>query len=537
MPKIIPFMSERRERADPMDEAERQRSLFAWAHQTLTDLGLVAQIVQASSLAVLRSLRFDENDPAVALAIRAALHPATGLRADHFVGLSAGVLKRLLHNRFEDLKKDREKELLRGHRARGGQPDWTAELMFGPLGEVLPTLGNLIVILTKSPWWLGILGYDEFKARVVARKPLPWEPGKSKTAPVPWTDHQDVLTRVWLERNSWVLSPVQDARAKFKFNKGDVGCAVQAAAKHAEFHPVRDYFETLILGDPELPDTWLIRFFGAPDTPYVRAVSSRWLISAVARVYEPGCKVDHMLVLEGDQGKQKSEALRILAIRDEWFIDRLSNLSTKDAAIELAGHLIIEDGELAALIRSSSPATKSFITRRSDKFRPPYAKHLIDLPRQCVLAGTINPPSEGYLKDSTGARRVWPVLTLGMIDLAGLRQALDALWAAAVRRHKRGDPWWLETPDLEALAATEQAARFIVDPWEPLIREWLGNRVDVSISEVLQGALGITRDEEVRSKTAAARVGRIFKSRLKWSRRHPRDHGKKGDREWRYYKN
>ena len=58
-----------------------------------------------------------------------------------------------------------------------------------------------------------------------------------------------------------------------------------------------------------------IVYFHAEDSPYIRAIGPRYLISAVARIYRPGCKVDHMLVLEGPQGKQKSEALRTLAVK------------------------------------------------------------------------------------------------------------------------------------------------------------------------------------------------------------------------------
>ena len=71
-----------------------------------------------------------------------------------------------------------------------------------------------------------------------------------------------------------------------------------------------------------------------------------------------------------------------------------------------------------------------------------------------------------YLKDPTGARRFWPVACHGMIDLQGLKQARDQLWAEAVHRFKAGEPWWLETPELEALATAEQEARFVADAWE-----------------------------------------------------------------------
>ena len=102
-------------------------------------------------------------------------------------------------------------------------------------------------------------------------------------------------------------------------------------------------------------------------------------------------------------------------------------------------------------------------SRRHDRFRPPYGKHMTDLPRQCVFAGSINPTAGGYLKDPTGARQFWPVACRGMIDRAGLETVPDQLWAEAVHRYKAEACWWLETPELEALATAEQAARFVVD--------------------------------------------------------------------------
>jgi predicted P-loop ATPase len=88
-------------------------------------------------------------------------------------------------------------------------------------------------------------------------------------------------------------------------------------------------------------------------------------------------------------------------------------------------------------------------------------KHPINYPRQCVFAATINPPVGGYLKDPTGSRRFWPVACRGMIDRDGLEKERDQLWAEAVHQYKAGASWWLETPELEALATAEQSARFV----------------------------------------------------------------------------
>jgi predicted P-loop ATPase len=285
---------------------------------------------------------------------------------------------------------------------------------------------------------------------------------------------------------------------------GVVGRGIQAVARANPIHPVREYLHSLTWdGTPRL-DTWLTTYFGVEDTQYVRAVGSRFLISAVARVFKPGCQVDHMLILEGPQGARKSSALWVLA--QPWFTDRISKLGGKDSSMEVAGVWLIEMSELDALTRATTSATKSFVTRRYDRFRPPYGKHVTDQPRQCVFAGSIN-PTGGYLKDPTGARRFWPV-GCGVIDLEGLERDRDQLWAEALVRFKAGAPWWLETPELEALAAAEQVARFEVDAWTEKVGEWLVGRNDVSVGEVLVGALGIS--QESWSQTAQNRVAGIL---------------------------
>ena len=175
-------------------------------------------------------------------------------------------------------------------------------------GTIANNLHNFIIILRKAPAWEGVFGFDEFKTLAVIRKRTPW--GDEATD---WTDHHESLTRVWFQ-GTVALNP----------SMGDLGRAVQAAAKFNSFHPVRDYFEGLVWDGVSRLDKWLMTYFHAEDSAYIRAVGPRYLISAVARIYQPGCQVDHMVILEGPQGKQKSEALRILAINDAWFTDRLS---------------------------------------------------------------------------------------------------------------------------------------------------------------------------------------------------------------------
>src|SRR5262245_9184169 len=230
---------------------------------------------------------------------------------------------------------------------------------------------------------------------------------------------------------------------------------------------------------------------------------------------------------KGHKGSKKSEALRTLAVNDEWFTDRLSHISGKDCIIETAGVLIVEIAEMHALTKTTASATKAFLSRRLDRFRPPWGKHPVTLPRQCVFAGSINPAVGGYLKDPTGARRFWPVACQGMIDRDGLEEVRDQLWAEAVHQYKAGALWWLETPELEALANEEQAARFLVDEWEAPIREWLGDRTDVRLWDVLE-ALGFAREKWTMS--VQKRVVGIL-TNLGFEKRRPRT---SGGREHRY---
>jgi predicted P-loop ATPase len=280
------------------------------------------------------------------------------------------------------------------------------------------------------------------------------------------------------------------------------GQAVETVARDATFHPVREYLGGLAWdGTPRL-DHWIDTYLGAKATPYTCAIGPRWMISAVARVCRPGSQADCALILEGPQGIKKSTALATLA--GDWFTDGLSELGSKDAAMETRGVWIVELAELDSLSRAETSTVKAFISRRHDRFRPPYGKRIVDLPRQCVFAGTVNPEG-GYLKDATGARRFWPV-SCGNIDIEGLQRNRDQLWAEAHVRFRQGEPWWLEDKQLQQHASEEQADRYQADAWEERISRWLkegahsGNpfskarqqaTTDVSIGQVLKDALEI----------------------------------------------
>jgi predicted P-loop ATPase len=516
---LIPFPGPDAE-AHARAETERKQRLFDWADGVLQQLGLAAKVAQATSFDDLRKVTFDVDDVNVELAIREALHPTGKQRAEHFAGMKAGALKRLLKTRFAEMKKDRERELLHGRSSATGGGysstyNWTDDIKFDAKGGIRPVLANLILFLREHPAWKGVLAFDEFNNRVVIRNRPCWGDEPPDAA---LTDHHESHVRVWFQK--------EDIAA----TQSDVGRAVQAAARSNSFHPVRSYFDALVWdGKPRL-ETWLTSYLHADDSPYIRAIGPRFLISAVARIFEPGCQVDHFLCLEGSQGRQKSKALRTLAIKDAWFTDRLSHVRSKDAAVETAGVLLIELAEMEAVLRATSGAVKSFLTQQFDRYRPPYGKHLINRPRQCIFAASINPPVGGYLKDSTGFRRIWPVACERMINVDALARDRDQLWAEAIVCFKAGQKWWLETPELEALATIELKTRFKTDTWQEPIAEWLDDRKDTSIEEVLKHVFGLAPREQNRS--AQMRVADIL-TNLGFSKHRPRKGLKRSNRYWR----
>jgi putative DNA primase/helicase len=393
------------------------------------------------------------------------------------------------------------------------RPPWASQLRLDLAGTPERNEANVITAVTNDEAFAGALAFDEFRQEVLVMRSLPWDEPPT-AVPRQWTDADDVRCAEWLQRREINVAPVTVRRS------------VAAVARDIRFHPVRDYLASLRWdGVPPL-ESWTIAYLGAEDTVLHRAFGSLWMISAVARIMQPGVKADHMLILEGPQGGKKSTALKTIAGED-WFTDELAEIGSKDAAQQMRGVWVVEFAELDAISRAEVSRIKAFLTRTVDRYRPPYERYVIAVPRQCVFAGSVNP--ETYLRDETGNRRFWPI-RCGSIDLDALGRDRDQLWAEAVARHRAGAIWWLDDPELIALAKAEQDARYQSDAWDDRIERWLAverKRVnrgyagyddwreeevpraatlnDVSVSEILQQAIGIEPGRWVPDRSNARR--------------------------------
>jgi predicted P-loop ATPase len=216
----------------------------------------------------------------------------------------------------------------------------------------------------------------------------------------------------------------------------------------------------------------------------------------------PGCKVDTVPILEGPQGSRKSTAIKTLF--EPWFSDELADLGSKDSAMQARGVWGLEVSELDAMSRGEVSRIKAFISRTTDRFRPPYGSRIIESPRACVFWGTTN--VDGYLKDESGGRRFWPV-KVGKIDIDGLREARDQLWAEAQVLFDANVPWWLVKDDHVRAAEEQQLDRYGGDPWDDAISRYVAGETEVSIEKVLRDGLGL----EI-SRTGQTEMNRVVRS-------------------------
>jgi len=304
--------------------------------------------------------------------------------------------------------------------------------------------------------------------------------------------------------------------------------AVDLRSIELAFHPVRDYLNGLRWDGERRVHGWMHTYLGAEHTTYTKKIGCMFLVAMVARIFEPGCKADYMVILEGPQGARKSTACRILG--GTWFSDAMPDIDGgKDAAQHLNGKWLIEIAELAALGKAENNRLKTFITRDTERYRPSYGRKEVIEPRQCLFIGTTN--QSAYLRDETGGRRFWPV-KVGAIDTDALARERDQLFAEAVDLYRKGTAWWPDSSFEAEHIRPQQEERFEADAWEDAVAAWLAQNEKKPVKEkspvtILNVARGLYIETPKLGTADQRRISGIL-NRLGWVR------GKRtlGERPW-----
>lgn len=316
---------------------------------------------------------------------------------------------------------------------------------------------NCIWIMQHDPELKQRFGLDEFAHRIVVLGNLPWRTVNGSDL---WGDTDDACIRNY-------LSTVYQIKGK-----GIIDDAITEVMNQNKFHPVREYLTALNWDGTERVDSLFIDFIGAEDTPYIRAVTRKWLCGAIARVMEPGIKFDTAIVLYGEQGLGKSVILERLG--GKWFNNTLQDIKTKDALEQIQGAWINELAELSPTYKNDNEIVKAFLSRTTDRFRVPYGRRTEEYPRQCVFAGSTN--NLLFLKDRTGNRRFWPISgnkqrkVRNSWDLS--KDEVDQIWAEAFMLWVNGESLVLDE-SLEQEAIKIQQSHTEGSELTGLIEEYL----------------------------------------------------------------
>lgn len=349
---------------------------------------------------------------------------------------------------------------------------WMKKLEVEKKGELKQTIYNGALILDNDVRLNKCFAYDEFSQRKVIKCNLPWRKVSSDHQYL--KDEDEAALRLYLERSYGLTSrmAIADALDTHIFKRS--------------YHPIKDYLDGLEWdGKPRL-DRLLIKYMGATDSPYIRAVTRKTITAAVARIYQPGIKFDYVLTTAGEEGIGKSTLIRKLG--GQWFSDNFDTVEGTRAMEQLQGCWLIEMGELKALKRAEVYSIKTFVSKQEDEYRPAYGHNKLYLKRQCVFFATTNEVE--FLRGADGNRRFW------VVDIHGQKAEADILadssvseaeraqiWAEAKFRYLEGEKLFLDD-ELEAVARQEQKAHGEQDDRLGIIQQYLEMRLPSTWSDM-----------------------------------------------------
>ena len=326
---------------------------------------------------------------------------------------------------------------------------------------------NVARVLEQHPSTRGKIWFDSFRQEV-------WH--CLRGVPQAWDDRQTRKILQWLQRDLKMS----------KFSKHHVHDGVLMYAESNERNSVHEFIESEPWDGIVRREEWLSDFLGCPNDEHHRAAGSNWVIGMVARAYDPGCQLRHMLILEGAQDKGKSSVLRALA--EPWYATVTQRFGSKEFSEAIQSKWLIELADLTALAGARHAHILAGITDRSDRYRAPWDKLASDHDRRCVFAGSTE-QHNNYLADTYGISRFWSI-RCGDINVAALKAVRQQLFAEALVQYLAGVPYHL----MPQQTRDEQVARVEVDAYVPRVQEFLADKSETTALDIFE-AIFVQRDD------------------------------------------
>lgn len=350
------------------------------------------------------------------------------------------------------------------------------ELQTSDKGVPDSNLYNAIAALRLDPEYAGKVWFDDFHQNIFLHNR-------------PITDEDFIFIRAHLQKK-WGLKKIQHHDTKH---------AVFALAKKDLRNEATAYLDSLKWDGTPRIEGFFTEYFGADDSLYTCSASENFWIGLAARAYDPGCRLDTMVVLVGKQGAFKSTAVEIVG--GKWACAISEKVSNKDFLIAIQGKLVVELEEMDAFKGADISAIKATISRKTDRFRVPFGITSCDHPRRCIFIGTTN--KEQFLSDETGGRRFWPI-RVGEIKKEALSRHRDQLFAEGVARYKKGGTWHKMPPQTEVVQEEHRHE----DDWQEPIATYLILKDETSSREVATECLRM--DIQDVKKEVTSRVCKIL---------------------------
>lgn len=347
--------------------------------------------------------------------------------------------------------------------------EWLKEMDVDRKGNYLATINNMAVILEHDPAFAENIYYDEFEQCGFFKRDLPWRK-------VVKCNKREITDKDIANIENYIEKVYQISAGGSKLLKG----LYVVFEKHS-MHPIKKYLTNLRWDGVKRVDELLVKYLGAGDTSYTRAVTRKFMVAAVARVHEPGVKYDTILTLIGKEGQGKSHLFDKLG--GKWFSDSFSfhMLQSKEAYEQIQGVWLVEISELSGISKMDVNKVKGFVAARNDRYRAAYGRTTESRPRQCVFVAGSN--KWDVLRSQDGNRRFWPVVTFVVIPTATpfdlTKNDIDQLWAEAVELYKGGEKLYLDK-ELEKIAYKVQEKHTEENPWVSVFKSYLSKVIPVN---------------------------------------------------------
>ncbi|TXK93977.1 hypothetical protein BMR08_16415 [Methylococcaceae bacterium CS2] len=282
------------------------------------------------------------------------------------------------------------------------------------------------------------------------------------------TNIEGVQSMAGNEDNS-LIAHMKDLATLNGLNTRVVDEQLDAIIESNVINPVTDWLKFIRRTKLNNPVDELVDLLPVENKAWVKIALYRWLIQCCAAAdmarntpnQEAIGKYESVLVFCGEQGHKKTSFIRYILPKPLHKYTKegiLLDVKDKDSMLHVLKCWIPELGELDSTFkRSDISALKAFLSMTVDEIRLPYARKPVNITRHTSCVATVN--EKEYLRDVTGNRRYFPIMTNGSLD-AIVKENFDYtdLWGYVWGQYMQGEQWWLTEEEIlqkEALAKHE----------------------------------------------------------------------------------